>query len=149
MWCVKRVQKILYDRAHRNGYHISRVNAWGTSLFAFDGSGRVTRGQHISSRVDEHGVEHVFGYGMVEFSTGKLYAADLNAAYNIGARYFVRELCREFPDEILAPILAEVPGVAHRSHCTLSSLWMMVKALCGSSAQVTTPSLLGSCEVSA
>ena len=135
MWCVKRIQKVLSDRAHRNGYHISRVNAWGTSFLAYDGSGRVTRGQHIEARVDEHGIEHTFGYGTVEFATGKLYAADLNAAYNIGARYFVREITRAIPDEIIAPILAEVPGAAHRSQCTLSSLWMMSEALCSSSVK--------------
>ena len=78
--------------------------------------------QHLSIGYTVKGQQHVV-------------AADLNAAYNIGARYFVRELCREFPDEILAPILAEVPGVAHRSQCTLSSLWMLSKALVSWSEQ--------------
>ena len=135
MWCVKRIQKMVFDRAHRNGHHVSRVNAWNTSRLAFDGSGIVTRGRHITPRVDVNGVVHEFGYGTVEFSSGKLYSADLNAAYNIGARYFVREISKVVSDEIMAPIKAEVPGVAHRSQCTLSSLWMLSKALVSWSEQ--------------
>ena len=50
-------------------------------------------------------------------------------------RYFVREISKVVPDEILAPVLAEVPGVAHRSQCTLSSLWMLSKALISWSEQ--------------
>ena len=129
LWCVKRIQKMITDRAHRTGHHVSRVNAWNTSRLAYDGSGVVTRGRHIETREDGQGRIHEFGYGTVEFSSGKLYSADLNAAYNIGARYFVREISRELPEEILAAVEAEVPGVSHRSQCTLSSLWMLSKAL--------------------
>ena len=135
LWCVKRIQKMVFDRAHRSGHHVSRVNAWGTSRLAYDGSGVVKRGCHIEPRVDGNGVVHEFGYGTVEFSSGKLYAADLNAAYNIGARYFVREISQVVPDEIMVPIKAEVPGVAHRSQCILSSLWMLYKALLSWSEQ--------------
>jgi hypothetical protein len=42
--------------------------------YAFDGSGRVRRSKH--------------NYSLARFSTGKQYNADLNAAYNIGARYW-------------------------------------------------------------
>ena len=119
LWCGKRIQK---------------------SRLAFDGSGYVNRGRHIKAREDANGITHTFGYGTVEFKNGKLYAADLNAAYNIGARYFVREICREIPDEIIAPVAAEVPGVVHRSQCTLSSLWMLSKALLSWSAQAVTSS---------
>ena len=87
------------------------------------------RGRHIAPRVDANGIVHEFGYGIVEFVSGKLYSADLNAAYNIGARYFVREISRVIPEEVLAAVKAEVPGVSHRSQCTLSSLWMLSKAL--------------------
>ena len=47
----------------------------------------------------------------------------------------VREISKVVPDEVFAPILAEVPGVAHRSQCTLSSLWMLSKALVSWSEQ--------------
>ena len=135
LWCVKRIQKMVMDRAHRSGHHVSRVNAWNTSRLAYDGSGVVKRGRHIAPRVDANGIVHEFGYGIVEFASGKLYSADLNAAYNIGARYFVREISRVIPEEVLAAVKAEVPGVSHRSQCTLSSLWMLSKALVSWSEQ--------------
>ena len=42
-WRAQAVQRIVTDKAHRDGVRISRVCAWGTSSLAFDGSGRVER----------------------------------------------------------------------------------------------------------
>lgn len=46
LWKAKTVQRIVTDRAHRMGIRISRVNAWGTSRLAFDGSGKVLRAKN-------------------------------------------------------------------------------------------------------
>ncbi len=39
------MQNMVADKAHRMGMRISRVCAWGTSRYAFDGSGKVLRGK--------------------------------------------------------------------------------------------------------
>jgi hypothetical protein len=102
------------DKAHRCGIRIARVNAWGTSRFAFDGSGRVLRGNESSKTRGS--------YGLCEFPTGKLYNCDLNASYNIGARYFIREIIKSLPATDGQRLLAKVPEAVHRSTCTLSTL---------------------------
>ena len=47
---------------------------------------------------------------------------DLNASYNIGARYFIRELLKTVPVTEQQGILAKVPECSKRSTCTLSDL---------------------------
>ena len=43
MWRAQYVQAMVTDKAHRKGIRVSRVNAWGTSRLAYDGSGKVER----------------------------------------------------------------------------------------------------------
>jgi HD superfamily phosphodiesterase len=62
---------------------------------------------------------HDVGY---EFSTGKLYNCDLNASYNIGARYFIREITKSLPATVKQRLEAKVPSAVKRSTCTLSTL---------------------------
>ena len=62
---------------------------------------------------------------MCKFSTGKYYNCDLNAAYNIGARYFIRELLKSLPEMDRLAVQAKVPESARRSQCTLSVLISM------------------------
>jgi len=102
------------QKAHRNGIRISRVCAWNTSRLAFDGSGRVLRGRE-SERTGG-------SYNVCEFPSGKLYNCDLNAAYNIGARYFVREIVKTLPARERSRLDAKVPAVRARSTCTLAAL---------------------------
>ncbi len=66
--------------AHRNGIRISTVNPAGTSKYAFDGSGEVTRDKD--------------NYSMCTFTTSKRYNCDLSASYNIAARYIVRSIIK-------------------------------------------------------
>lgn len=80
IWRKREIQNIVMHQAHRAGMRVSRVCAWNTSKLAFDGTGDVTR--------DEK------NYSMCAFRSGKTYHCDLNASYNIGARYFVRELLK-------------------------------------------------------
>ena len=74
-------------QAHRLGMRLSRVCAWGTSKYAFDGSGMVDR---HSIYHFEHG-KKVYNYSLCTFQNGKIYNCDLSAAQNIGARFFLRE----------------------------------------------------------
>ena len=78
IWKKRGVQKICMHMAHRKGIRVSRVCAWKTSALAYDGSGKVERdpGNH----------------SLCTFGNGKRYNCDLSASYNIGARYFIREL---------------------------------------------------------
>ena len=113
LWKARYVQDMVTHKAHVNGIHISTINAWGTSYLAYDGSGRVLRGRDS---------EKCHSYSMCEFSTGKVYNCDLNASYNIGSRYFVRELLKTLPVRERQRVEAKVPGCAKRSTCTLSTL---------------------------
>ena len=124
LWRKRDVQKRVEHLAHRWSMRFSRVCAWNTSRLAFDGSGRVKRGSEIAVREGEK-----FGYGTVEFSTGKLYSADLNAAYNVGARYFVRGLLKSLSKKARSVLEAKVPSGLSGSTVTLSSLISLNKEL--------------------
>ena len=108
LWKVREVQKLVTGRAHRNGIRISTVNAYKTSALAFDGSGVVERDKD--------------NYSLCTFTTGKRYHADLNASYNIAARYFIRAICKSVSEKIRLSISAKVPKCDKRSTCTLSDL---------------------------
>ena len=87
MWRANDVQSRVELQAHRMGMRISRVCAWGTSKYAFDGSGTTNR---RSVYHYEHGNKK-YNYSVCKFQNGKIYNCDLNASYNIGARFFLRE----------------------------------------------------------
>ena len=112
-WRYKRIYKVLAQRAHQYGLRIARVNARNTSRLAFDGSGWSKRGREITPETP---------YALMEFSSGKTYNADLNASYNIGARYFIRRILKTVTKTQRLALEAKVPQVAKRSTCTLSDL---------------------------
>lgn len=112
-WRYKRIYKVLAQRAHQYKLRIARVNARYTSRLAFDGSGWSKRGREITPETP---------YALMEFPTGKTYNADLNASYNIGARYFIRHLLKTVTETQRLALEAKVPQVAKRSTCTLSDL---------------------------
>ena len=91
---------------------ISHVCAWGTSKLAYDGSGIVSRGWHGGFST----------YELCQFKNGKVYNCDLSASYNIGARYFIRELTKSLDESSRLLIEAKVPQCSKRSTCTLSTL---------------------------
>ena len=112
MWRSQEVQSIVTNKAHRLSMRISRVCAWGTSKFAYDGSGRVLRGK-----------DGGFGtYELCKFQNGKIYNCDLSASYNIGARYFIREILKSVDASSRLGIEAKVPQCTKRSTCTFSTL---------------------------
>ena len=112
-WRYKRIYKVLTQRAHQYGLRIARVNARNTSRLAFDGSGWSKRGREITPETP---------YAEMRFTTGKTYNADLNASYNIGARYFIRHILKTVTETQWLALEAKVPQVAKRSTCTLSDL---------------------------
>ena len=116
-WRCQYIQRMVESKAHRQGIRISRVCAWGTSKLAFDDSGKVSRGEYTTP----DGVTH-YNYSICTFTTGKQYHCDLNASYNIGARYFVREISKSMPATDWQELSAKVPGALKRSTCTLSTL---------------------------
>ena len=105
MWRKRDVQKRVELQAHRHGMRISRVCAWGTSKYAFDGSGEVLRGKDAGFKT----------YSLCRFKNGKTYNCDLSAALNIGARYFLREYAKL--DGCL-----EIPCTPQRTYSTLYRL---------------------------
>ena len=112
-WRYKRIYKVLCQKAHQNGLRVSRVNARNTSRLAFDGSGWSKRGWEITQDTP---------YTLMQFTTRKMYNADLNATYNIGARYFIRSLLKTVTATQRLVLEAKVPQVTKRSTCTLSHL---------------------------
>ena len=121
LWKCRYVQSMVTTKAHRLGVRIAHICAWNTSRLAFDGSGRVKRGKES----DWTGKN----YSLCEFPKaddsvphGKIYHCDLNAALNVGARYFVRELTKSLPATAGQRLEAKVPSAVKRSTCTLSTL---------------------------
>lgn len=112
MWKCNEVQAIVANKAHRLSMRISTINAWGTSRLAFDGSGYVLRGRNANLPT----------YSLCKFSNGKIYNCDLSASYNIGARYFIREILKSVPAKVRFELEAKVPQVTKRSTCTFSTL---------------------------
>lgn len=113
-WRKIGIQNKVTEMAHYQGMRISRINPRNTSALAFDGSGQVERNQKRD---------------LATFSTGKIYHADLNASYNIGARYFIREIQKSVCESKWLSMVAKVPSLASRTKQTLASLISLQKVL--------------------
>ena len=112
LWKCQNVQKMVTHKAHKLSIRISHICARNTSKLAFDGSGFVVRGSEAGFR----------SYSICRFQNGKVYNCDLSAAYNIGARYFIREILKSLPEKVRLVIEAKVPQCTKRSTCTFSTL---------------------------
>lgn len=112
LWRSQEVQSIVTNKAHRLGIRISHICAWGTSKFAYDGSGTILRGKDGGFST----------YELCKFQNGKIYNCDLSASYNIGARYFTREILKSLNESLRLGIEAKVPQCTKRSTCTFSTL---------------------------
>ncbi len=113
-WRCQYVQELVTNKCHSIGIRIAHVCARNTSRLAFDGSGEVKRGKESELTNGN--------YSLCEFSSGKVYHCDLNASYNIGARYYIRETLRLIPETERLEVLAKVPSLSWRSTCVLSDL---------------------------
>lgn len=106
-WRKIAIQNKVEEMAHFEGMRISRVLANGTSMYAYDGSGKVER----TPRKD-----------LCTFQSGKEYHADLNASYNIGARFFIRAILKPLSEMRELGIQAKVPVSLVRTEQTLATL---------------------------
>ena len=124
LWRKKEIQRIVEHNAHRNGIRVNKVCAWNTSRLAFDGSGVVSRGTY------EINGEEKYNYSICVFTNGKTYHCDLNASYNIGARYFIREILKSEPEMMRLPDEAKVLRYGTGTTRTLSTLIRLNADLC-------------------
>ena len=108
LWRKRDIEKRVERLAHSHGMRFSTVCAWNTSHLAYDGSGAVTRDSH--------------NHSLCTFTTGKRYNCDLSASYNIGARYFAREIWKSLPEKVASTLKAKVPELWYGAQCTLSTL---------------------------
>ena len=115
VWNHTAIREHVEHKAHLRGIRLSTICAWKTSALAFDGSGKVTR--------DEN------NHALAVFPNGKQYNCDLSANYNIGARYFIRELLKSLSATEVSRVKVKIPDVGRRTSCTLSTLRVLVKEL--------------------
>ena len=108
LWRKRDIQKRCEHQVHRNGIRVSRICAWNTSRLAYDGTGTVARDPK--------------NHSLCVFQTGKRYNCDLSASYNIGARYFIRELLKPLSVTERSLLEAKVPAVKRRTSCVYADL---------------------------
>lgn len=112
-WCKCRIRDYVRGLAFRYGIRVFQINPRNTSRLAFDGSGVVKRDSS--------------NFSQCTFASGKQYHCDLSASYNIGARYFLRALEKSMASEAWERLKAEVPELAKRTGCMLSTLWRIAE----------------------
>ena len=117
MWAYRLTQQKLSHQAHKHGMKYARVCAKNTSLLAFDGTGLV-------SRSTTNATQCTFKRGK-----GKRYNCDLNASYNIGARYFISQIHKTISAKKWSQAQAKVPELVQRTKCTLSTLISLVAVI--------------------
>jgi len=115
LWTKIAVQNKVEHKAHSKGIRVSKVSAKYTSALAFDGSGKVNRSKKNAS--------------LCTFTTGKQYNCDLNASYNIGSRYYIREILQTLSVKERSEAVAKVPQLLRRTQCTLSTLVSFVSVI--------------------
>lgn len=113
-WLQGRIQKYTKYKAYAEGIRFSRVLASGTSDNAFDGSGTVRR---------------VGNKQIALFRNWKWYNCDLSASYNIGARYWIREILQSLDGNIQVAMCGKMPDIVARHQQTLASLISLVRLL--------------------
>lgn len=124
LWRKQEIQRLVDHKAHILGMRISRICAWNTSRLAFDGSGKVERGTYIQNGIEK------YNYSICTFQNGKQYHCDLNATYNIGARYFIRELLKSDSVMRRLPIQTKDSDYGTGTTRTLSTLIRLNADLC-------------------
>ncbi len=113
LWRKKAIFNRLAHKAHLNKIRYSSVLARNTSKLAFDGSDVVIRDKK--------------NYSLSYFQNGKQYNCDLNASYNIAARYYIREILNKIKTldkniSLRSVLEAKVPTIFERTNNTLSDL---------------------------
>lgn len=110
-WLHRKLVKQVQASTEEKGMSVAFVSARGTSTWAFDGSGKVKRSKTNAS--------------LCVFTNGKHYNADLNASYNIGARYFWRKriVSSPLPGNGQGCVSGKSSRTQQRTPVVLSSLW--------------------------
>jgi len=112
-WLHRLLVQRTEQSAQELGLSVKFVHPRGTSSFAYDGSGKVSRDKT--------------NYSQCQFQSGKRYNCDLSASYNIAARYLVRLLNRLKPVRGKSVGAKALPTAGPRVPVTLSSLWDSVE----------------------
>lgn len=107
-WVKSAIADRLEQLWQEHGVKIVSVYARGTSSFAYDGTGKVKRDRD--------------NYALGTFSTNKRYSIDLNASYNISARYIAYKL--KLATKYGKLLASKNSGSKPRSWASLSSLWV-------------------------
>jgi putative transposase len=104
-WLHRRIVNLTEMKWSELGGKVVLVNPRGTSSYAYDGSGKLKRSSS--------------NYELAVFASGKKYNCDLSASYNIGARFILKLLGRNSPQDDDGRKSSSSP----RSRGTLSMLW--------------------------
>lgn len=113
-WLHRLLAQRIQERGEEAGLLIAFVNQAGTSEYAYDGSGAVKRDDR--------------NWSWVTFATGKHYNADLNACYNIAARFFAKMLGLT-GRKAQACARGKSSATQPRIPVTLSTLWQHAQAV--------------------
>ncbi|ACK80069.1 transposase, IS605 OrfB family protein, putative [Acidithiobacillus ferrooxidans ATCC 23270] len=113
-WLHSLLARRIRERAEESGLLVEFVNPAGTSEHAYDGSGAVKRDAR--------------NWSWVTFATGKRYNADLNACYNIAARFFAKMLGLTGRNA-QACVRGKSSATQPRIPVTLSTLWRHAQAM--------------------
>lgn len=119
LWKKNSIQKYVEHKAHKNKIRVNHINACNTSKLAFDGSGMVSRGKEGGFNNNK----------LCRFNNGKIYNCDLSASYNIGARYFIKQLEKTIPAKKWSDIQAKVPDAQRRSLNTYSTYLKLLELI--------------------
>lgn len=131
LWKARDVQRMVERKAHMCDMRFSTVCAWNTSRLAFDGSGYVRRDKDNYSMCTFPNPQYIESKKGgkaskdkdAKYEGGKRYNCDLSASYNIGARYFVREILKSLDENIRRRLKAKAPEFSHGSTCCLNTLF--------------------------
>lgn len=104
-WLHRRIVNLTEMKWSELGGKVVFISPRGTSSYAYDGSGKLKRSST--------------NYELAVFANGKKYNCDLSASYNIGARFILRLLGRNSPQDLQGKNSCKSP----RSRVTLSTLW--------------------------
>lgn len=110
-WLHRRIVNLTEMKWSDNGGRVVFVNPRGTSSYAYDGSGKLKRSST--------------NYELALFANGKKYNCDLSASYNIGARFVLKLMGGNSPQDKQGKSTCLSP----RSRGTLSMLWVVPSIL--------------------
>ena len=108
-WQHRRLVEQVEATCQEKGLHVAFVSPRGTSSLAYDGSGRVKRDEKNAS--------------LCTFKSGKRYNTDLNASYNIGARYLITLATPSSSSNGRGRMAGKSSHLRQRAPVTLSTLW--------------------------